>query len=219
MKVGTDGVLLGAWTPLPQEGRILDVGTGSGLIALMAAQRNSRLHVTGIDIDADAVAQAQENVAASPFADRVEVLLCSLQQMASDERCEGLFNAIVCNPPFFEESLLPPDYQRSLARHTDSLPFRELAACVATLLRAGGLFSVILPTACRDDFRLQCFANGLYLSQCCQVLTSMHKPSKRTMMSFRKGTYDEVTSYDLILMENGVKSNDYRRLTHDFYLH
>ncbi len=219
MKVGTDGVLLGAWAVLPPSGYVLDVGTGSGLIALMMAQRGQQLRVTGIDIDAEAVAQAQANAGVSPFADRVEIRHCSLQEFVADAHHAHHFDSVVCNPPFFEQSLLSPDPQRSLARHTDSLPFTDLVACAATLLKTGGRFSVILPTAVSDDFRVLCFSKGLYLSQSCLVQTSKGKPSKRTLMCFLKEAHDEVKRCDLILTENGARSDAYSRLTEDFYLH
>lgn len=219
MKVGTDGVLLGAWAPLPLSGRVLDIGTGSGLIALMMAQRGSQLHVTGIEVDADAVQQARENVVASPFADRVVILHCSLQELASDDQFIGHYDALVCNPPFFAESLLPPDHQRSLARHTNTLPFSELVSSAAKLLRRGGSFSVILPTTCCDEFRQLCFASGLFLSCSCSVRTTAVKPPKRSMMTFLKDEHEEMTFTDLILMENGVRSDAYSRLTSDFYLY
>ena len=218
MKVGTDGVLLGAWAPLPHEGTVLDIGTGSALIALMIAQREPLLHVTGIDIDEDAVLQARENVEASPFADRVDVRLCSLQHFSSDEHNAAHFDAIVCNPPFFVDSLLPPDLQRSQARHTTSLPFDELAATAGRLLRPGGRFSVILPTDSLDDFRRLCFAHELYISVCCYVHTTSRKPPKRVIACFLKGTPEEVSVTDLILMENGQRSAAYSHLTRDFYL-
>lgn len=218
MKVGTDGVLLGAWTPLPTEGDVLDVGTGSGLIALMIAQRGSLLHVEGIDIDRDSVLQAQENVEASPFADRVNISLCSLQDFASDERFSGHFDALVCNPPFFEEKLLPPDKQRSQARHTDTLPFDLLITSASRVLRHEGLFSVVLPTACLDNFRLMCFANGLFLKSCCHVQTTSRKTPKRVLACFVKDEHMETVYTTLTLMENGARSDAYKLLTRDFYL-
>lgn len=218
MKVGTDGVLLGAWASLPPEGNVLDIGTGCGLIALMIAQRERLLRVTGIDIDGDAVLQARENVEASPFADRVDIRLCSLQQFSSDELYTAHFDAIVCNPPFFVESLLPPDLQRSQARHTTTLPFDELAAASGRLLRTGGRFSVILPTDCLDDFRRLCFVNKLYPSACCYVQTTSRKTPKRVMASFLKEAHEETTVTELTLMENGKRSAAYSRLTRDFYL-
>lgn len=219
MKVGTDGVLLGAWTPLPHEGQVLDIGCGSGLIALMIAQREQLLRVTGIDVDEDAVVQARENVEASPFANRVDIRLCSLQQLSAADECAASFDAVVCNPPFFQDSLLPPDLQRSLARHTTTLPFEELAAGASRLLRTGGRLSVIIPTTSLDEFRLLCFSHKLYPEACCYVKTTSRKAPKRVMVSFLKETDAETSVTELTLMENGERSAAYSLLTRDFYLH
>ena len=138
MKVGTDGVLIGAWCRLPSSGRILDIGTGTGLIAVMAAQRASGCMVTGIDIDAECVAQARDNAASSPWGGRIGIEQCALQEFFPTHR----FDAIVSNPPYFEESLLPPDARRTAARHTRSLTYAELVDGVVRLLDADGCFSL-----------------------------------------------------------------------------
>ena len=140
MKVGTDGVLLGAWAPGGKH--ILDVGSGTGLISLMMAQRFPEAQVLGIDMDGEACEEAAENVAASPFADRVEIECCRLQDYHSAES----FDAIVSNPPFFLNSLKNPDSKRTMARHTDSLPFRDLFRGAKMLLSDDGVFSVIVPS-------------------------------------------------------------------------
>ena len=229
MKVGTDGVLLGAWAPfegLPQGARLLDIGTGSGLIALMLAQRFPQAHVLGIDINEEAVLQAQENIAASPFAARCNAQCTALhtltQSVASARSTDGtpLFDAIVCNPPFFEEALLPPDTGRRDARHTVSLPFDELAQDAAQLLCPDGRFAVILPTPAFDAFHLQCFTQGLSLEVRCDVKTTARKEPKRTLACFRKS--QDVTRRNddvLVLTENVVRSTAYATLTRDFYLH
>ena len=131
MKVGTDGVLLGAWADGGQ--RILDIGTGTGLIALMMAQRFPAAEVTAVEIDEQAAMQACENVAASPFADRVNVIHDDILRYA-DACAEGCFDAIVCNPPFFVNSLKNPDSKRALARHNDNLSFCQLFSIVHLLI-------------------------------------------------------------------------------------
>ena len=220
MKVGTDGVLLGAWAPLSDDEHILDVGTGSGLIALMLAQRYPHSTLLGIDIDKDAIEQAQENIAASPFAERVSVKTQSLQELllAQNGSTEPPFTSIVCNPPFFEDSLLPPDASRTAARHTTSLPFSELISAASSLLSRGGRFCVILPTPAFDAFHLSCFARGLHLEVRCDVQTTVRKAPKRTMACFRKDLEVSRRDEHLILMENGQRSQAYAQLTRDFYL-
>lgn len=141
MKVGTDGVLLGAWAGVrPSDRRILDVGTGTGLIALMMAQRAPEALITGVDVEE--VSQARENAAASPWGGRVAFVQCPVQEFAPDER----FDLIVSNPPFFVDSLTCPDEGRTTARHAVRLPFDQLRDAVVRLLAAEGRFAVILPT-------------------------------------------------------------------------
>ena len=123
MKVGTDGTLIGAWFSADcNNSRILDIGTGTGLIAIMAAQRFSGAQVVGIDIDSDCIEQANENVAASPWCDRISIIHSALQEFTSSEG----FDAIVSNPPYFVDSLLSPDEKRSTARHANTLSFNDL---------------------------------------------------------------------------------------------
>ena len=127
MKVGTDGVLLGAWAEVrPGDRRMLDVGTGTGLIALMLAQR-SAARITAVDVDAECATQAAENFAASPWADRLDAVAVAVQRYDPVER----FDLIVSNPPYYVDSLLSPDEGRNTARHAAGLPFGELAAGVA----------------------------------------------------------------------------------------
>ena len=140
MKVGTDGVLLGAWTDVSLAHRVLEIGTGTGLVALMLAQRCGAT-ILAIDIDKDAVGQAQENVSASPWGNRVEV---GEQDVRSYET-NMLFDTIVSNPPYFIDSLKCPDGQRSTARHTDTLHADELMEKVPELLTPEGKFSLIIP--------------------------------------------------------------------------
>ena len=139
MKVGTDGVLLGAWVDVVSARNILDVGTGTGLISLMMAQR-CNAQIRAVDIDADAVEQARGNVAASPWQDRIEVELQDICHFTS----ETLFDVIVSNPPYFTDSLKCPERQRNIARHTDLLDFDKLAESAARLLHSEGVFSVII---------------------------------------------------------------------------
>ena len=214
MKVGTDGVLLGAWA----EGgsRILDVGTGTGVIALMLAQRFPASQITALDIDEAAVRQARQNVADSPFHDRVEVLHTSLQHYApipSGEAEGGLpFDAIVSNPPFFVDSLKAPDSQRSLARHSDTLPYDELMRAASRLLADYGTMSVVVPFDYRrrmDDAAL--FA-GLYPCRVCAVSTKEGKPARRYLLAYSK----QLRPLQQSALTIGTEA--YQQLTGDFYL-
>lgn len=145
MKVSTDACVLGAAAPIETATRLLDVGTGTGLLALMAAQRNPTVQVEAVEIDAAAAAQAAWNVAASPWAGRIRVHPLSLAAYAATR--PGHFDHILSNPPFFRHSLRSPDAQRSTARHaaTDTLSFTELATFAAAHLAPGGQLTVLLP--------------------------------------------------------------------------
>lgn len=214
MKVGTDGVLLGAWTNLENANRILDVGTGTGLIALMLAQRTKDATITAIDIDADAVSQAQENVLASPWKDRVEVALQDICTYAPD----SLFDSIVSNPPYFANSLKCPDGQRTTARHTDSLDANRLIGKVTELLTSEGRFSLILPADQTDELLRIAEEKGLYPSRITRVITRPGLPPKRVLVEFRKTTQICEETELVVELDRHVYSEDYIVLTKDFYL-
>lgn len=216
-KVGTDGVLLGAWADVEGTESILDIGTGSGLIALMVAQRAPKAHVVALDIDADAIGQAQGNVAASPFRERIEVCLCDVREYC--KMCGGKrFQHIVCNPPFYTDDTLPPDAQRALARNAQGLPFEELIRAVEGLLDEDGCFSVILPMAQRDDFCQKCASHLLRPIRECRVQTVERKPAKRTLMTYSRKCTEHIEQETLILQEGNERSKAYQALASDFYL-
>lgn len=213
-KVGTDGVVLGAWADLEGAARILDIGTGSGLIALMAAQRVPEAMVVGLDVDDDAVQQARQNVASSPFRERVVIQLCDVRKFRPDEK----FDAIVCNPPFYTEDTLPPEESRALARNVSSLPFEELVASAARMLAVGGTFSVMLPMSCYQLFNVICLSNGLMLKRECTVQTVARKAPKRVLICYSNEPTESVEHERLILQEGNEKSEAYKDLARDFYL-
>lgn len=216
MKVGTDGTLLGAWAQAPEgKGRILDIGTGTGLIALMMAQRFPETVVTGIDIDAGAIAQAQENVMNSPFSDRI-----SIQQMDAiklEDDCG--FDAIVCNPPYFVDSLTCPDEQRTLARHTVSLTYEGLSNAAYRLLKKDGYFSVVVPADCESRMEIAARLEGFFPSRICLIKTTPQKNPKRQLIEFRKHPVYKVDIYEgIIEISPNVRSTWYQELTQDFYI-
>lgn len=178
MKVGTDGVLLGAWTRVqPSDRRILDIGTGTGLIALMLAQRIAGGQITGVDVDD--VSQARENAAASPWADRVVFEQYPVQKFAPAER----FDLIVSNPPFFVDSLTCPDQGRTAARHAVLLSYDDLCDAVIRLMAPGGRFAVILPTLETAHF-IALATDRLCLTYRTDVRTTPRRPVKRVLMEF-----------------------------------
>ncbi len=215
MKVGTDGVLLGAWTQVGKEiHRILDVGCGSGVIAIMLAQKcDAEIH--GIDIDKEAAEQANENAALTPWISRLGFYhsdVCSYQPTEK-------FDMIVCNPPFFMNSLSSPDSKRQKARHADSLPFDILCNKVAEWLENEGLFNIVIPTEVSDKFIQLCWENGLNLHRRCMVCTLDGGMPKRTLLSFIKGdTIYPVTEYISIRNGEGEYTDEYRDLTKEYYL-
>lgn len=214
MKVGTDGVLLGAWTNVANSRQVLDIGTGTGLIALMLAQRSDRTQITAVDIDSDAVLQASENIIASPWRHRIEVLQKDICTYVGDI----LFDTIVSNPPYFSNSLKCVDLQRNTARHTDTLTASSLLSKVADLLTPEGCFSVIIPSGQTDEFIQLANVQGLYPSRLTQVITRPGLPPKRSLLEFQKKRQDYTTNELIIELERHVYSKDYIALTKDFYL-
>lgn len=207
MKVGTDGVLLGAWAPLPEgqlrkveKGeerfrKVLDVGTGSGLIALMIAQRMEDALVLGIDVDEGAVRQAEANFAASPWAKRLQVKQLSLQELAADESRWGTFDLIVSNPPYFVDSLKNPDAGRRLARHTDTLSLEALIAGAARLLTQDGTLALILPAEAEQRLIRVAKENALSPYYTTRVHTREGKPAKRVLMALASYSYSNSYSH------------------------
>lgn len=223
MKVGTDGVLLGAWADVAHAKRVLDVGAGCGLISLMLAQRFPQIHVTALELDSDAAIQAQENAAESPFAMQVDVVEGDFADFAlqDDGRTFEAFDAIVSNPPFFEEDLLPPDGARANARHTAvGLNFENLVAGSARLLCDGGTLSVIIPKDAQLRFHAICNRHGFSLLRATDVRTVIRKAPKRVMLHFVKSrsATAEVLRDEIVLMQDGKRSAAYADLCRDFYL-
>lgn len=218
MKVGTDGVLLGAWFDAGAGPvSILDVGCGTGLISLMAAQRNSSAIVDAIDIDGNSCADAQFNAGLSPWPGRIRVMNLSLQEHSMNYG--GKYGRIVSNPPYFVDSLKSPDGGRTAARHTVSLSFDELAAGVARLLAPDGLFAVILPLAEAERFSISAAHCGLNPCRVLRVRTSPAGKVKRVMTEYSFGVAD-ITQQELTVEtgEAGIFTTEYRELTKDFYL-
>ena len=213
MKVGTDGVLLGAWFPISQGSNVLDIGTGTGLVALMAAQRGAA-HVTAVDIDPDAAWQAGRNAAASVWADRVEVVCRDIAEFDTTVR----FDRIVCNPPFFRDSLRSPDAGRNRARHNDMLSFETLTMRAASLLADDGLFCLVLPYDAVEVFIRCAAAAGLDLCRRTDVLTAPGKTPKRSLVAFGKNR--AVLDTDVLQMcgPDGKETPQYVELVKDFYL-
>lgn len=208
MKVGTDGVLLGAWAP--SGSRILDVGTGSGLIARMLMQRCPEAEVEGIDIDEAAVAQAKEN--------GVRAFQARLQDWKSD--IGDCYDLIVSNPPYFQNSLKNPDRGRELARHTDSLGYEELIAHSARLLKEEGQLALILPAEAEEEIRNLAARYSLFPTHITRVYSKETKPARRVILAFSRKNSIVGPIEDALVLEDekGGRSAAYSKLCEEFYL-
>lgn len=211
MKVGTDGTLLGAWA---KGGRtVLDVGTGTGLIALMMAQRFPAARVVGIDIDCQSVGQARENVSESPFAKCVSIEEADVKSFKAEP-----FEAVVCNPPYFIDSLHCPDSQRTLARHTSSLTYAELMTSACRLLADDGELSLVIPFDSKSRLEQEAALAGVFKVRECAVKTTPQKQPRRYLVAFRKHPSELELTEGVIETSPGVRSTWYEELTKEFYL-
>lgn len=223
MKVGTDGVLLGAWCPLndlsPSVTAILDIGTGSGLIALMTAQRCPGAQIDAIDIDEAAVEQAKENFERAQetalFANRLHSFRVCLQQWQG-----GPYHLIVSNPPYFQNSLKNPDEGRLTARHTDSLSYADLIKHGARLLAPDGCLALILPSEAETQICHLAAEEGLFPTRITRVYSKESKPARRVMIAFSRMSYAFSPIEDTLVLEDekGGRSAAYSELCKEFYL-
>ena len=220
MKVGTDGLLLGAWAPMPTGGTILDIGAGSGLISLMLAQRSQgKIAITAIELDDSAAAQAADNVALSPWPDSIRLIRGDILTYQPAER----YRLIVSNPPFFQQSLAARDAKRQQARHTDSLPFAALLQKAASLLDDAGCFALILPHSSAPGFIAVAQQLGWQLQAQCTVLSKANRPQRSLLTLVRQSTNQlavpAVSETQLLIhAADGSYSADYQQLLAAFYL-
>ena len=213
MKVGTDGVLLGAWVDVTSSKRILDIGAGTGLISIMLAQR-SEAHIIGVEINQAASEQAKENVLKSPWSNRIDIVLSDINQYKPSQK----FDTIVSNPPYFIDSLKCQDIQRNTARHTDTLTAETLLVNANELLLPNGKFSIIIPYEQTSQIIQKAEKIGMYLTKHLTVFTRVGLPPKRSLLEFSKikaiCKNEELT----IELERHVYTKEYIALTKDFYL-
>lgn len=233
MKIGTDGVLLGALCPLPDTSstplRLLDIGTGTGLIALMLAQKLSdggiqHFHIDAVEIDPQAAQQARENAEASPWSDNIEIHACSLHEFSTLTSNDIKYDVIVSNPPFYNATLKPEDEARAVARHKDALPLDEISKFSRNHLNDNGLLALIYPTDYDTEVMTSAIAQGLTPRGLCHILTKVGKPCKRRISWFGAAgaNIDPSTplqTHTLAIRDaEGNYTDEYKNLTEPFYV-
>ncbi len=218
MKIGTDGVLLGAWANVKDAQTALDIGTGTGVIAIMLAQRTDDTLIHAVEIEDEACAQAQENMTNAPWADRLQAFHTSIQDHA--KTYANQYDLIVSNPPFFTGGTFSSNQDKNSVRHTIKLPHGDLLAAVRTLLSTAGKFAIILPYI--EGLRFQELAKtyNLYLTKVMEVKPKEDKPVERLLMQFEREK-KPLEKEELIIQHDGANewTEDYIALTGDFYLY
>ena len=219
MKIGTDGVLLGAWAPI-KDGtkKALDIGTGTGIIAIMLAQRAKSVSVTGVEIEEKSAKQAKENMDASPFSDRLDLALGSIQDFAANT--DECFDLIISNPPFFSGGTFSQNQERNDVRHTVKLPNGDLLRSAHKLLTIQGTFAVILPFIEGLRFKEMAVQYGFHVSHITEVRPKVDKPVERLLMAFTKSSCDTIQENELVIQHDARNdyTDEYIALTKEFYL-
>jgi tRNA1Val (adenine37-N6)-methyltransferase len=218
MKVNTDGVILGAWAKTANAKRILDIGTGTGVIALMTAQRNTAANIIGIDIDENACTEAAQNASNSIFSDRVSILHTSIQEFSQE--FEEKFDLIVSNPPFFTGGTFSANENKANVRHTIKLPHGDLLNAVNTLLSPTGNFALILPYIEGLRFIELAERSNLNVTQYTEVRHKAEKPVERLLINLSKHKTSILKAELHIKEEDGMTyTKDFIELTKNFYQH
>lgn len=210
MKVGTDAMLLGAWTQ-PRAGRILDLGTGTGILALMMAQRTPEAQIDALEIEAMAAKQAQENVASSPWKERIQVAHQAVQNWLPGYQ----YDLIICNPPYFSQALSTGQPARDLARQTHTLSHTQLLEEAQRLLKPRGHLSLVLPLIQAQNFDI--LAQGLAqmtLKRRCLIRHSPEHAVSRCLMEWQEGVFNHTVHTEILDLKDGEEySQQYRKLT------
>jgi len=213
MPVSTDGVLLGAWANLSHSQSMLDIGTGTGLLALMAAQRNDALHVTAVDIDDHAIEAAQHNFSQSPWSERIQLIQGDILQL----NLADAFDSIICNPPYFNNGEQAKHQQRATARHTDTLNHQSLILECLKLTSENATANFILPTVEGEAFIESALQSSWFLARRLDVKPTETKPANRILFELAK--QPTKTQYDqLTIRDKSGYTDDFIALTKDFYL-
>ncbi len=215
MKVGTDGVILGAWVSADDASTILDVGTGTGLIALMLAQR-SNARIEAVEIDSAACIEAEFNFAQSPWKNQLKVIHSDFITFSAES--QQRYDLIVSNPPYFADSLKTPDPHLAKARHHVTITFIQLIEGGVRLLNGKGRLAVIIPSQSFDEFRETARLQGFYLRRQTKVITKEGKSPERVLLEFSLQPCITQTDEILIHTYDGQISQEFRALTSPYYL-
>lgn len=216
MKIGTDAVLLGAWVNCANAQTILDIGTGTGILALMMAQRTNA-RINAVDISELAANEAKKNSELSPWKNRVEIIQIAFQQYSDSSNQK--FDLIISNPPFFSNSLKSPDPLRTVSRHDEMLPFNELVIGAVKILNHHGQLNLILPAENLESRIKSAAASGLFPWRICSVISRDGKPAVRSMIEFRLFQPDTILQESITIRNrDGSYTEEYKKLTCDFYL-
>ena len=218
MKIGTDSVLLGAWCPIDNNPfSVLDIGSGTGILSLMLAQRSNAEQIDTIEIDEDAYEQCVDNFENSPFKDRLFCFHASLQEFVDEPEDE--YDIIICNPPFYSEDYKTDDSKRDLARFQDALPFEELIDATDVLLSENGIFAVIIPLKEEKRFIDLCAKAELFPVKVTRVKGSITTSVVRSLLAFKRYELAVLEADELAIEINRHEyTDDYINLTKDFYL-
>ncbi len=217
MKIGTDGVLLGAWISLENKPQtILDIGAGTGLIALQLAQRSNAQTIDAVEIDDEAYEQCTSNFEESPWADRLFCYHASIQEYASE--IDETYDLIISNPPFYSEDYKTENDARDLARFTEALPFQHLIVCAAHLLSETGVFALILPKKEEENFIKLAAENNLYPNRICHVQGSSSSEVKRSLLAFSRERVRPTMETLIIETARHQYTNEYKNIVSPFYL-
>lgn len=218
MKIGTDAVLLGAWCPIDNNPKaILDIGAGTGILALMLAQRTNADQIDALEIDEEAYEQCVENFEGSPWADKLFCYHAGLDEFVDDPEDE--YDLIISNPPFYSEDFKTENEQRDLARFQDAMPFEDLIEAADLLLSENGTFAVVIPYKEEERFIELCAEYELYPVKATRVKGSYKTPIVRSLLAFKRFELSVLTADELVVEINRHEyTDDYINLTQDFYL-
>lgn len=218
MKVNSDGVLLGAWVDVDQAQNILDIGTGTGVIALMSAQKNPSAQIVGIEIDEDSCVQAESNFKNSPWSEKLSLVSDPIQKYGKESEIQ--FDHIISNPPFFSGGTLSENQPKNIVRHTVKLSHGDLLLAIRRLLAPNGRVSIILPVIEGLRFMEIVQRNRFHVARKTLMRPRVEKPAERILFEFRLEEVESCSSDEIVMYSGDTKNytEQYRVLTKDFYL-